>query len=277
MPIKKEVLQTLLPANREIDKWHSLVKELYPRYGLTPDKLHRIAAFTAQTGYESRDWTMLYENLNYSATALNRIFRKYFANAGVNPYNYHRQPEKIANRVYANRMGNGPEESGDGWKYRGRGIIQLTGKNNYQAFSSHLNRSLEQTVEYVASRTGSLESALWFWQQNGLNDLADNLDIRGMTLRINGGYNGYDARKQKYLFAMDVLTGDTEEYQINIDQVLKIGSHGETVRAVQEKLGLVEDGIFGPATFTAIMKYQKKHNLLVDGILGPITLKHILT
>lgn len=277
MPIEKNVLQVLLPANNHIDKWYPLVKELFPRYGLNESHQERIAAFVAQTGYESSDWNILYEDLNYSAAALNRVFRKYFANAGVSPYDYRRNPEKIANRVYANRMGNGPEESGDGWKFRGRGIIQLTGKDNYQAFADYLNKPLEQTIEYVASRTGALESSLWYWTHNGLNNLADMLDIRNITFRINGGYHGYYTRKQKYLFAMDVLSGDLDDYTVNTNQILRLGSHGETVRAAQELMNIEADGIFGPATFAAVVDFQKQHNLKVDGILGPVTLKRLFS
>lgn len=275
MSIRKQTLQELLPSNSNINQWYPLVEELFPRYGLNSDKIDRIAGFIAQTGHESLDWNVIEENLNYSASALNRVFRKYFAHARVSPQSYHRRPEKIANRVYANRMGNGPEESGDGWRYRGRGLIQLSGKYNYEKFAEFINKPLERTVDYVSSRTGALESSLWFWQQNGLNELADRLDIKGMTRRINGGYNGYDDRKRRYRFALDVLQGDTEEFNVDYNQVLRIGSRGDTVRWLQEQLNLVVDGIYGPETYAAVVKYQQQFELFTDGIAGPNTLGHI--
>lgn len=263
-------LKEILPGNTNPESWHELACQLFPKYNI--NTVERVAGFMAQTGHESRDWSVLEENLNYSASALNRVFSKYFRNVGVSAWEYHRQPEKIANRVYANRMGNGPEDSGDGWKYRGRGLIQITGRYNYERFCEYTGLDFDRIVDYVSTPTGALESACWYWKEHGLNDLADRQDILGMTRRINGGYNGLDDRKARYRLALDCLSGDDEESEINTNQILKMGSRGETVRAVQEKLGIVPDGIFGPKTKSAIMNYQKQKHLAIDGILGPETL-----
>lgn len=117
------------------------------------------------------------ENLNYSADGLNKIFPKYFKNAGRDANAYARNPEKIANVVYANRMGNGSPESGDGWKFCGRGLIQLTGRSNYESLAETLEMPLDEAVEYLETAGGALESAAWFWANNGLNEIADTDDI----------------------------------------------------------------------------------------------------
>lgn len=167
--------------------------------------LRRQAAFLAQCGHESAEYCAVIENLNYSSKALRAIFGKYFPTEEL-ATQYHRQPEKIANRVYASRMGNGDEASGDGWKYRGRGLIQLTGKNNYTKCGEYLCYDLLSNPEYLETPMGAVESALWFWTTNNLNTYADSEDIRGMTKRINGGYNGLDERLHYYEIAKESLT-----------------------------------------------------------------------
>jgi putative chitinase len=160
----------------------------------------RAAHFFAQCAHESGNWKATSENLNYSAKGLRGIFRKYFpTDALANAYA--RQPQKIANRVYANRMGNGPESSGDGWKFRGRGFLQLTGHDNYKALSQYINRpDIMDNPDLVAGEL-AIESALWFFDRNklwgicdqGINDGA----ILALTKRINGGTHGLDDRKLK--------------------------------------------------------------------------------
>jgi putative chitinase len=167
--------------------------------------LYRQAAFLAQTGHESGDFRAVKENLNYSKTGLRTVFRKYFPTDEL-AEQYARQPVKIANRVYANRMGNRDEASGDGWRYRGRGLIQLTGKDNYVACGTDLGVDLAVQPEWLESPEGAVKSALWYWNKNSLNTYADVEDIRGMTKRINGGYNGLDDRIQKYEKAKQVLS-----------------------------------------------------------------------
>lgn len=167
-------------------------------YKLSPD---RAAHFFAQTAHESGGFKTFSENLNYSLKGLRSIFRKYFPTDAL-ANGYARQPMKIANRVYANRMGNGPESSGDGWKYRGRGPLQLTGKDNYRAFGRYIGREQEvlDNPDIVATELG-FESALWFFDHNKLWSICDrgtnDAAILALTKRINGGTHGLDDRKLK--------------------------------------------------------------------------------
>lgn len=165
----------------------------------------RQAAFLAQCAHESGNFNFMVENLNYSADALDRVFPKYFKNAGRDANDYARNPEKIANVVYSNRMGNGDEESGDGFKFRGRGLIQLTGRNNYTLCGEALGVDLTEQPELLETPVGACLSAGWFWATNNLNDLADAGDIKAMTKRINGGYIGLEDRIHHYEHAMAVL------------------------------------------------------------------------
>ena len=160
----------------------------------------RVAMFLAQCGHESAGFSTFKENLNYSAKGLNAVFPKYFKNTGRNADAYARQPEKIANVIYANRMGNGNIASGDGWKYRGRGLIQLTGKGNYEEFSKDFDLDdVMKNPDLVSDDlTVAVKSAIWFWIRNDLNKYADSNDVRGCTRRINGGYNGLDERTKLY-------------------------------------------------------------------------------
>jgi putative chitinase len=144
------------------------------------------------------------ENLNYSAKGLVGTFKKYFPTEEI-AKQYERKPEKIANRVYANRMGNGDENSGDGYKYRGRGLIQLTGKFNYTKFSQSIDLSLDETVKYLETPEGAVASAGWFWDNNKLNRFCDNDDFITLTKRINGGTIGLADRKHHYEIALKVL------------------------------------------------------------------------
>ena len=161
----------------------------------------RAAHFFAQTAHETGGFKAFSENLNYSADGLNKIFPKYFKNAGRNAAEFARNPEKIANIVYASRMGNGDPASGDGWKFRGRGALQLTGKANYEAFAKYLgNNEVMENPDLVATKY-AFESAMFFFERNklwticdqGINDAA----ILALTKRINGGTHGLDDRKVK--------------------------------------------------------------------------------
>lgn len=166
-------------------------------YKLTPAQA---AHFFAQTAHESGNFKAFSENLNYSAEGLNKIFPKYFKNAGRDANAYGRHPEKIANIVYASRMGNGDTASGDGWKYRGRGALQLTGKSNYQAFADYLGKPEIMTNPDLVATEYSFESAKFFFDKNKLWDLCKTVDdasITAVTKRINGGTHGLDDRKQK--------------------------------------------------------------------------------
>ena len=167
-------------------------------YKLTPE---RAAHFFAQTAHETGNFKAFSENLNYSADGLNKIFPKYFKRAGRDANAYHRNPEKIANVVYSNRMGNGDEASGDGWKFRGRGALQLTGKDNYAAFAKYLNKpEILDNPDLVATEY-SFESAMFFFDNNKLWSICDrgvtDEAILALTKRINGGTHGLADRTEK--------------------------------------------------------------------------------
>jgi putative chitinase len=191
----KEKLAKCLSRNKSIDTLYEAFNTVLPRYDITT--VERVAAFLAQCGHESADFTVLKENLNYSAEGLSKVFPKRFPTvAAAQPYN--RNPEKIANKIYADRMGNGPEASGEGYKYRGRGAIQLTGKENYSKFAASLGMDLNAAVTYCETLEGAIESACWFWNTNKLNDIADKNDIVTLTKRINGGTIGLEDRKHHF-------------------------------------------------------------------------------
>ena len=191
----KEKLAKCLSRNKNTAELFEVFSEVLPRYEITT--IERVAAFLAQCGHESADFTVLKENLNYSAEGLSKVFPKRFPTVAVaQPYN--RNPEKIANKIYSDRMGNGPEASGDGYKFRGRGAIQLTGKENYTRFANSVGKSLDETVAYTETLAGAIESACWFWNTNKLNDIADKNDIVTLTKRINGGTIGLEDRKHHF-------------------------------------------------------------------------------
>jgi putative chitinase len=200
--ITKKQLLHLLPDNKNPDQLVMAFNILFPKYEI--NTRNRIAGFLAQCGHESLDFTILKENLNYSAEGLRRVFPKYFPTLeSAQPYN--RKPEKIANRVYGNRLGNGPEESGDGYKFRGRGAIQLTGRNNYQAFATTIGKNIDETIAYCETLQGAIESACWYWERHALNDACDDDDILHMTKLINGGRIGLGDRKSRYERAKGLL------------------------------------------------------------------------
>ncbi len=165
----------------------------------------RLAGFLAQTAHESGGYTAIKENLNYSAKGLRGTFGKYFPNDEIANH-YAKKPEMIANRVYANRMSNGPEESGDGYRFCGRGLIQLTGRANYTKFANDLGMSIEDTIAYLETPNGAVASAGWFWDNNKLNQYCDSGDFVTLTKRINGGTIGIEDRKHHYELAMHYLT-----------------------------------------------------------------------
>jgi putative chitinase len=192
--LNKEDLLEEFPRAR-VDIIEALVggEEVLAEWGINTPM--RMAHFLAQTGHESGGFRLIEENLNYSADGLNKIFPKYFIRAGRDATQYARKPEAIANVVYANRMGNGPTESGDGWRFRGRGLIQLTGRNNYTAFANACDMTIDEAVEYLTTPEGAIESAAWFWDENDISTLADRDDVVAVTKRINGGTIGLDDRK----------------------------------------------------------------------------------
>lgn len=173
-----------------------LLKEKYKTilytYGINTHL--RMCHFLTQISHES-GLKPISENLNYSSERLRQIFPKYFISK-ADADRYARQPERIANRVYANRMGNGNEASGEGWKYRGRGFIQITGKENY--FRLHIDTDLDcvKNPDLLLEEANAMLSACWFWKLKGLNSLADKDDIISITKRVNGGLFGLEHRKE---------------------------------------------------------------------------------
>jgi putative chitinase len=205
MELTKEQLKQLLPKNPYVDHWYDALSKLLPDYEINTPK--RIAAFIAQCSHESGGFTALKENLNYKPATLRKLFSKYFPNDAL-AEEYCAKPNKqeaIASRIYANRMGNGDEASGDGYKYCGRGLIQLTGKSNYIAFADSLEITPEEASEYLATFEGAAQSACWFWESNNLNQWADKGDILTLTKRINGGTIGLEDRIKHYEHALHVL------------------------------------------------------------------------
>jgi putative chitinase len=205
MNLTLDQLKQLLPKNPYVTQWHHALSQLLPDYGIDTPK--RIAAFVAQCSHESAGFTALKENLNYKAATLRKIFPKYFPDDELANH-YASKPDKqqaIANRVYANRMGNGPEESGDGFRFCGRGLIQLTGRDNYSWFAASLDISVEEASEYLQTFEGAAQSACWFWETNSLNRWADAGDIVTLTKKINGGTIGLEDRKKHYEHALHVL------------------------------------------------------------------------
>lgn len=198
----RDQLAQMIPKNPYIDQWFEAVSTILPEYDITTPQ--RVAAFLAQCAHESGGFVFLKENLNYKAASLRRVFPKYFPNDEI-ANAYAMQPEKIANRVYANRMGNGPEESGDGFKYCGRGLIQLTGKDNYTFFAGSLDIPVEEASEYLQTFEGAVQSACFFWEQNNLNTWADKGDILTLTKRINGGTIGLEDRVKHYNHALHIF------------------------------------------------------------------------
>lgn len=195
-------LNKFLPKLRHPEVWYSQINRLLPINEINTPQ--RIAAFVAQCAHESAGFSRLEENLKYTGNGLRRVFPKYFPTDEL-ARQYELQPQKIANKVYGNRMGNGPEESGEGWKYRGRGLIQLTGKNNYIKCGRDIGLDLANNPDLLLYVSGAIKSALWYWKKNELNHYADEEDIEGMTKIINGGFNGLEHRKELYSQAISIL------------------------------------------------------------------------
>jgi putative chitinase len=198
-------LKQLLPKNPYVEHWHHALEQLFPDYDINTSK--RMAAFIAQCSHESGGFMVLKENLNYKPASLRKLFSKYFPTDEL-AQQYCSKPNKqaaIANRIYGGRMGNGDESSGDGYRFCGRGLIQLTGRSNYQSFADSLEMNINDVPEYLATFEGAAQSACWFWETNKLNQWADAGDILTLTKRINGGTIGLEDRKKHYDHALHVL------------------------------------------------------------------------
>jgi putative chitinase len=198
----KNHLKEILPSIPYLDEWYDALSKVLPEYDITTPQ--RVAAFIAQCAHESGGFKALKENLNYQAASLCRVWPRLFPTMEI-ANQYAHKPEMIANRAYGNRMGNGDEASGDGYRYCGRGLIQLTGKDNYTAFAESIETPIEELPEYLSTFEGAVQSAAYFWSENNLNQYADSGDILTMTKRINGGTLGIEDRKKHYAHALHVL------------------------------------------------------------------------
>lgn len=202
-----EQLKKMLPKNPYVADWHEALSQLLPDYDINTPQ--RIAAFVAQCAHESGNFMVLKENLNYRPATLRKTWPRHFpTDAIANDYATRLDKQRhIANRAYANRMGNGDEASQDGSKFLGRGLIQLTGRNNYQAFADSLEMDINDVPEYLGTFEGAAQSACWFWESNNLNRFADKGDIKGLTKAINGGFIGLEDRIKHYNHALHVMGG----------------------------------------------------------------------
>lgn len=199
-----EKLAACITRNKEPELWYNILCEYLPQFDITTEE--RVAGFISQCQHESADFTILQENLNYGVAGLLKTFGKYFSSETI-ANQYARKPEMIANHVYGNRLGNGPESSGDGWKYRGRGLIQITGRENYYNCSKDLfqNDMLVQDPDLLRTPEYAVLSACWFWGKNRLNAFCDAEDVLGLTKKINGGINGLEERVKFWEFALNKM------------------------------------------------------------------------
>ena len=289
--LKEEHLAAMIPTNNKVAMWHKAMLEIFPKYDITTPA--RIAGFVAQCAHESNNFNSLEENLNYSEASLLKVFGRYFGPAPKrNAKEYAKNPEKIANYVYqdefrSSKMGN--VKPGDGWLFRGRGLKQLTGRENYTNFGKSVGMTAEEAAAYVSTEKGAIESACWFWNAKKLNDVADTGDIVKMTKIINGGDIGLADRKKRYESALAILGGkvsaapasakaapSVSNSDLDLNTTLTVGSNGATVKALQEKLGIGADGAFGLGTKRSVKEWQSKNGLTADGIAGPKTLAKLL-
>jgi putative chitinase len=273
-------LAAMIPTNKEIKAWCEELNKALPKYDITTDQ--RIAGFISQCAHESMDFNAMSENLNYREETLNKVFPRYFGPGKRNAAEYARNPEKIANYVYmdefrTSKLGN--VHPGDGWRFRGRGLKQLTGRDNYTRFAKDYDLTAEEAAVWVETKEGALASALWFWNTNKLNAIADTGNVAALTKKINGGNIGLADRQARYAKAMAALGGkiDTSApVTAAVSETLRRGSKGEAVKKMQAKLGLTADGDFGPGTEAGLKKWQAANGLTADGVAGPKTLAKLL-
>ena len=275
-------LRAMIPANKEVEAWCEELNKALPKYGITTDK--RIAGFVSQCAHESMDFTAMSENLNYREETLNKVFPRYFGPGKRNAAEYAKNPEKIANYVYmdefrTSKLGN--TQPGDGWRFRGRGLKQLTGRDNYTRFAKDYNMTAEEAAVWVETKEGALASALWFWNTNKLNDIADTGNVAALTKKINGGDIGLADRQARYAKAMAALGGQISAPAAAAAPAptagsMRRGSEGEGVKKLQAALGIAADGDFGPGTEAALKKWQAANGLTADGVAGPKTLAKLI-
>lgn len=277
-------LGAMIPTNKEVGEWCAALNEILPKYDITTPQ--RIAGFVAQCAHESADFKLLEENLNYKEETLLRVFPRYFGPGKRNAAEYARNPEKIANYVYMDEFRSasgalGNTQPGDGWRFRGKGLKQVTGRANHTEFGKTMGMTAEQAADYLLTKKGALESALWFWGSRNLNAVADTGDVVKLTKIINGGDIGLADRQARYAKAMAVLTGSAPvaaapAAQASSGGALRVGSNGEDVKRIQKVLGVAADGDFGPGTERAVKAWQQANGLAPDGVVGPKTLAKLI-
>jgi putative chitinase len=276
-----EQLRAMIPTNKEVEAWCDELNKALPKYDITTDE--RIAGFVSQCAHESMDFNAMSENLNYREETLNKVFPRYFGPGKRNAAEYARNPEKIANYVYmdefrTSKLGN--TQPGDGWRFRGRGLKQLTGRDNYTRFAKDYSMTAEEAAVWVETKEGALASALWFWNTNKLNPIADTGNVAALTKKINGGDIGLADRQTRYAKAMAALggkiTASPATAPASTGGTLRRGSKGEEVKKMQAALKLTADGDFGPGTEAALKKWQAANGLTADGVAGPKTLAKLL-
>lgn len=298
MNITFEQFQKLIPTNPEAKEWYEIVLPAFEKNQI--NTVNRIAGFMAQTAFESADYKSLTENMNYSWQRLREVFPRYFQTANI-AKQFHRQPERIANRVYddANRINKiGNTRLGDGWRFRGKGIKQLTGRWNFAAFGNSIGMTAEEAANYAETKKGALETAIWFWNTNNLARFADVDDIDGMSRAVNGGSNGLVERRNRYNNAKTLLRTSSKPTTNPVtpavpskpqsdepivgpivdkiyDTITK-GAEGDLVREVQKFLGISVDGDFGPNTEKAVKSWQRKNKFTSNGILNHQQLEAML-
>ena len=283
-------LAAMIPTNKEVGEWCKELNKALPKYDITTPE--RIAGFISQCAHESQNFTAMSENLSYRQETLLKVFPRYFGPGKRNAAEYAKNPEKIANYVYmdefrTSKLGN--TQPGDGWRFRGRGLKQLTGRDNYTRFAKDYDMTAEEAAEWVETKEGALASALWFWNTNNLNKIADTGDVTALTKKINGGNIGLPDRKARYDKAMAVLTGKIPLRAANnngtpvnsqitdaVTQILRKGAKGDAVKRMQAALRIKADGDFGPGTEAALKKWQAANGLTADGVAGPKTLTKLL-
>jgi putative chitinase len=194
--------QAIVGNNPYAEHWVEALEKCWPDYDITTPL--RQAAFMGECCVESDKFTEIQENLNYRAASLHAQWKSHFPTIEI-AQQYEHKPEMIANKAYENRMGNGPESSGDGWRFRGKGLIQLTGRDNYQGFADSIGMSIEDAAAYLETFEGCVQSACYFWESHNLNALADQGAIDQISHIINGGTLGQDERRHFYQVALHVL------------------------------------------------------------------------
>lgn len=207
--IDVSVLRAACPERSQADlaPWVDPIKRACERFEI--DRIRRIAAFLAMIAHESGFIPGREENLNYKAMRLATVWPRRFANRDGSPNalarSIERNPQRIANEVYANRMGNGPPDSGDGWTFRGVGPIQLTGRANHEAFAAAMGLTIAEEQAYIRTLEGGVMSAAWFWEENDINRLADTPGVEDETRRINGGLVGIADRRNRFNWTVQRL------------------------------------------------------------------------